>query len=66
MTVDTEQGYHQLGKSTQALTDQGHPIETSHSSHSSSALGIPHISCYICLILMMAVKVTIFIITHQQ
>ena len=66
MTVDTQQGDHQLGKSTKALTDQGHPIETSHSSHSSSALGIPHISYCICLILMMAVKVTIFIKTHQQ
>ena len=63
----TQQGDHKLGKSTKALTDQSHPIDDiTFITFIVSALNPPYLLLHLSLILMMAVKVTLFIITHQQ
>ena len=64
MKVGTQQGDHQLEKSTKALTDQGHP-SIDDIAFIVSALNLPYLLLHLSLILIMAVKVTLFIITHQ-
>ena len=67
MKVGTQQGDHQLGKSKKALTDQGHPIDNIiFITFIVSAMNSAYLLLHLSLILMMAVKVTLFIITYQQ
>ena len=54
MKVGTQQGNHQLGKSTKVLTDQGHPIDNI--TFIVSTLNPPYLLLHLSLILMMAVK----------
>ena len=65
MKVGTRQGDHQLGKSTKALTDQGHPIDDiTFITFIVSALNSPYLLLHFSLILMMTVKVTLSIIIY--
>ena len=64
MKVGTQQGNHQLRKSTKALTNQGHPIDDI--TFIVTALNPPYLLLHLSLILMMTVKVTLSLITHQQ
>ena len=67
MKVGTGHGDHRLGKSTKALTDQGHPIDDiAFISFIVSALNLPYLLLHLSLTLMMTVKVTLSIITQQQ
>ena len=64
MKVPIQQDNHQLGKRTKALTDQGYP-SIDDITFIVSALNPPYLLLDLSLILMMAVKVTLFIITHH-
>ena len=67
MKVGTQQVDHQLGKSKKALTDQGHLIDNIiFITFIVSAMNSAYLLLHFSLILMMAVKVTLFIITYQQ
>ena len=66
MKEGTQQGFLQLGESAKALNDQGHPIDDiTFITFIVGALQPPHLLLHLSLISMMAVKVTLFIITHQ-
>lgn len=64
MKVGSQGGNHQSGTSAKAFTNQGHPIEGM--TFVVSALNPPYLLLYLSMILIMTVKVTFFIITHQQ
>ena len=64
MKVGTQQGDHQSDTSTKALTDQGHHIDDI--MIIASTLNTPYLLLHLSLILMMAVKVIVSIITGQQ
>ena len=68
MKVSIQLDDHHLGKSTKALTNQGDTTDdiTFITFIVFSALNPPYLLLHLILILMMAVKVTLFIITHQQ
>ena len=67
MKVGTQHGDPQLGKSKKALTDQGHPRDNIiFITFIVSAMNSAYLLLHLSLILMMAVKVTLFIITYQQ
>ena len=68
MKVSIQLGDHHLGKSTKALTNQGDTTDDIKfiTFIVASALNPPYLLLHFILILMMAVKVTLFVITPQQ
>ena len=64
MNVGSQGGNHQSGTSAKPFTNQGHPIESM--TFIVSALNPPYLLLHLSLIFIMTVKVTLFIITHQQ
>ena len=64
MKVGTQQGDHQSDTGTKVLTNQGQSIENV--TIIISALNTPYTLLHLLLILIMALKVTLFITTHQQ
>ena len=64
MKVGTQPGDHQSGTGTKAYTDQAHSIDNI--KMIVSALNSPYLFLHLNLILMIAVKLIFFIITHQQ
>ena len=64
MKVGTQQDDHQSSTGTKALTDQGYPADDT--MIFASALSPSYLLSHLSLILLMAVKLTLCIITHHR
>ena len=64
MKVGTQQGNNQSNTVRKSLTDQGHPIDDI--AIIVSTLNPPYLLLHLSLVLLMEMKMTLLITTHQE